>query len=413
MRLLDITYKDILQIVRDWKSALFLIIMPILFTVFFGLVFNPVFAADQQKKDPRLPVGMVNNDADGLISGSLEGLLNQSDVIRPVLLGSNEANQAGQKVSKGEYAAFVIIPVGYSESILTNHPLGLEVTADQTTTSGRTAVTSLETVTSRLFGAVESANLSVEAYQQAVGFTDATSRSAYFEDAYQKAVSAWNDPPLAVKIEQATKANTAADQGFSINGFTQSSAGMIVQFAIFGLISSAMILVLERKTRCLQRMLTTPVKRVEIIGGHVLAMFLVVLAQEIILVLLGQFAFGVNYLRQPLAILLMAVVVALWAASLGLLIGAIAKKEEQVIVLCLIAMFLFSALGGAWFPLDVAGKAFAAIGHVMPAAWAMDGFQNIIMRGLSFASVVIPAGILMIYTVVFFGLALWRFRFEQ
>jgi ABC-2 type transport system permease protein len=142
-------------------------------------------------------------------------------------------------------------------------------------------------------------------------------------------------------------------------------------------------------------------------------MFLVVLAQEIILVLLGQFAFGVNYLRQPLAILLMAVVVALWAASLGLLIGAIAKKEEQVIVLCLIAMFLFSALGGAWFPLDVAGKAFAAIGHVMPAAWAMDGFQNIIMRGLSFASVVIPAGILMIYTVVFFGLALWRFRFEQ
>ena len=33
---------------------------------------------------------------------------------------------------------------------------------------------------------------------------------------------------------------------------------------------------------------------------------------------------------------------AFWAACLGLLIGALAGKEDQVIVLCLVAMFLFS-----------------------------------------------------------------------
>ncbi|HEY3345436.1 MAG TPA: ABC transporter permease, partial [Anaerolineaceae bacterium] len=129
-------------------------------------------------------------------------------------------------------------------------------------------------------------------------------------------------------------------------------------------------------------------------------------------VILGQFVFKVNYLREPGAILLLMVALAVWAASLGLLIGAIAKKEDQVVVMCLVVMFIFSALGGAWFPLDVAGKAFSFVGHLLPSAWAMDGFQNIVLRGLGFNSVLLPVGLLLVYTLAFFGLALWRFKFE-
>jgi ABC-2 type transport system permease protein len=75
-------------------------------------------------------------------------------------------------------------------------------------------------------------------------------------------------------------------------------------------------------------------------------------------------------------------------------------------------MFVFSALGGAWFPLEVAGKAFSAIGHAMPTAWAMDGFQNVVVRGLGLRSVVLPACVLLAYALAFFGLAVWCFRFE-
>jgi len=99
-------------------------------------------------------------------------------------------------------------------------------------------------------------------------------------------------------------------------------------------------------------------------------------------------------------------------ACLGLFIGAISRREEQVIMWALVAMFVFSGLGGAWFPLEFAGKTFAAIGHLTPTAWAMDGFQNIILRGLGFGSVLAPAGVLTLYAALFFGLALWRFRFE-
>ena len=75
MRIVDLAYKDILQVLRDWKSALFLLVMPILFTVFFGLIFGPVISSDQKAmKDPRLPVGWINQDPGGLLSGSLETL---------------------------------------------------------------------------------------------------------------------------------------------------------------------------------------------------------------------------------------------------------------------------------------------------------------------------------------------------
>lgn len=48
----------------------------------------------------------------------------------------------------------------------------------------------------------------------------------------------------------------------------------------------------------------------------------------------------------------------------------------------------------------------------MPTAWAMDGFQDIVVRRLGLSSVLLPAGLLLVYTAAFFGPALWRFRFE-
>jgi ABC-2 type transport system permease protein len=108
--------------------------------------------------------------------------------------------------------------------------------------------------------------------------------------------------------------------------------------------------------------------------------------------------------------LLVSIALGLWVASMGLLIGVVAKAEQQVILFSMIAMFLFSALGGTWFPLETAGGAFAAIGKAMPSAWAMNGYQNILIRGLGLESVWMAVGMLSAYALVFFVLAVWRFR---
>ena len=152
--------------------------------------------------------------------------------------------------------------------------------------------------------------------------------------------------------------------------------------------------------------------RAQIIAGKLLAMFVMVFLQQALLVTVGQLAFGVDYMREALAVLMMMMSVALWCAALGLFVGAISKGEEQVIMWSLVAMFVFSAMGGAWFPLDITSETFSTIGHLLPSAWAMDGFQNIIVRNLGFASVVQPTLVLSAYALLFFALAVWRFKFE-
>lgn len=53
-RIFDLTAKDILQNLRDRQSFLFLLIMPIAFTLLFGFAFGGFSAG---KEDPRLVVG--------------------------------------------------------------------------------------------------------------------------------------------------------------------------------------------------------------------------------------------------------------------------------------------------------------------------------------------------------------------
>ena len=69
-------------------------------------------------------------------------------------------------------------------------------------------------------------------------------------------------------------------------------------------------------------------------------------------------------------------------------------------------------MGGAWVPLEFTSETFQTIGHLMPTAWAMDGFENIVIRGLGLESVLLPAAIMLAYAVVLFALAVWRFSFE-
>ena len=187
---------------------------------------------------------------------------------------------------------------------------------------------------------------------------------------------------------------------------------MMIQFAIVGLIGAAEMLMIERKTRALKRLFTTPTRRFEILAGHLLAMFVVVFLQLAILVLFGNLVLGLNYFHAPAATLLLTAMLALWAATLGLLIGVIAKSSEQVTIFALIPMFVFSALGGAWMPLEYTSRTFSTIGHLTPTAWAIDGFKNLIIRGQGLESVLTPAAVLLGWSALFLILAIWRFRPE-
>lgn len=390
-RILDITIKDLRQIMRNRMTFLFLLIMPIAFTLIFGVAFG----GPAKTTDARLPVGYLNLDG-GALSADLKSMLVTSTVLRlDETPGRNEADLKAL-VGSGKLAAALVIPAGYSQSLRDGSPLKLGLYADQSQSSTATVESELLVVSNRLASAVRTANI----------IAKINNNTAAFDPALTAALTAWQNPPIRVSI---TSGISSKPQDRNVMSMANSSPGMMIQFAIASLITAATVIVNERKTRSLQRLLTTATSRFQILFGHYLAIFTMIFIQFLILILFGQLL-HVDYLRLPLATLLVAKATALCIAAMGLLIGVMAKSEEQAVIFSLIPMFILSGLGGAWVPLEFTGTTFQAIGHVSPVAWAMDGFKNIVGRGLGFNSVLLPAAALLGYALLFFGLALWRFR---
>jgi ABC-2 type transport system permease protein len=404
MRIFDLAIKDLKQILRDRRAFLFLLLMPITFTFFFGWVFGYIGTSDD---DHRLPVGWISLDETNILGDELLSLLEVSDAIRPEVLQGEDAENAVSRVQENEIAAAIFFPAGFSIGSEDEEPVKITLIVDQFTPAGQTATNAVQAALARLLGSIQIAEISTDTYQELEDFNQEEEREQYFESAFEMAIQAWEQPPLGLQIVHQSTDEVETE----FNPYFQASPGMLIQFTVFGLINSATLLVIERKTRTLQRMMTTPISRSETIAGHLLAMFIVVLIQQMILIILGQFL-GLEYFRQPLALLLLVVSFALFASSYGLLIGVLAKSEEQVMMIGMLSMFLLTALAGAWFPLEMSGEAFATIGRLTPTAWAMEGFQNLILRGQGLESVLLNIGIIIVYAVLCFVLAVWRFRYE-
>jgi ABC-2 type transport system permease protein len=391
-RIFAIAAKDLKQILVDRRSAIFLVLMPIVFTAFLGMAFRW-----PSHEDRRPVVGVCDLDSTEL-SGLVIQQLETGGLVRVEELARADTGRVGDLIRQARYDLVLVVPAGYEQGAAVG-PLP-EAACDRSEPQAQVALQAVQTVTSRLAISDRVGQLVAEAVG---GSTNATAFAV-------EAGAGWQEPALSIRRE--TLGRAPAKRREVANGFEQSSPGTLVQFAIFGVMTAALLLVLERRSRTLGRMLSAPVTRSQVIAGHVLAMFVVTFLQGLLLVVLGQFAFKVDYMRSPAAVLVVLAALSLWVASLGLFIGVIAKTQEQVSMLSMVAMFFFAAAGGAWFPLEITGRVFSSIGHLLPSAWAMDGFQNIVLRGLGFGSVLVPALIVVAYAGLFFAVAVWRFRAE-
>jgi ABC-2 type transport system permease protein len=394
MKILDLVLKDLRQILHDKNSALFLVAMPIVFTFFMGYAYR---SGESSAADERIPLAWVEKEPVSELSSMLFNQLQDGNTFEITRM---ELDAAQNNLQRGKVDGILVIPADFDQKVQENKDPQLTLIADTTTTTGQSVYQLLRTHVSQLMSSFEIGRLSAENLDDPNEFLPTVNL------AWKKWAS--HNLDTLVRLEQAS--GQQEESWFGDNPYNQASPGIIVQFAIIGLVTSGQILMQERKTRTLQRLMTTSMHPWQIIAGHMLAMFTIVFLQTALMIIFGQFVLKVNYLRVPLGTFLIAISLGLWVASMGLLIGILAKSDNQVVLYSMLAMFVFSALGGTWFPLEGAGETFATIARLLPSSWAMIGLQNILIRGLDMASLWQPTAILLAYALVFFLLAIWRFR---
>lgn len=402
MRIFDLIINDLKMVVREKQSFLFLLIMPIGFTLMFGFAFGG-FSSDES--DPRLPLAFLDLDQ-GEFSIHLRSLLQGSELVRLEVVGNTDQAKLSADVADNDYAGALIVPAGYGAAMSESQDLAVTLIADGSTNAGMAIQREVHAAAMRLASARDAAEISAELYGKESGVAGT---GAFYDASLAEAIGAWQDPPIMVEVR---KSGAIAVEEENENAFTHSSPGMMGQFALAGVMGAATILVLERRSGVLRRLLTTNMTRGQVLFGHYLAMFVMTFIQLLILILFGQILLRLDYFGQPAATLLLAVLTAMFVASLGLLIASLSKSEEQTIVFSIIPMFVLSGIGGAWVPLEVTPPAFQQIARFTPLAWVIDGYKDILIRGQGLEAVAPSLLVLGAYAVVLFALAVWRFRIE-
>jgi ABC-2 type transport system permease protein len=403
-RIAALAWKDTRQVLRERRSVLALVVMPILFTAFMGFAYRPSLPG----ADAPLRVGVVRQD-EGPLALRLEDVLRDDPGI--TLVRAPDAPAASTWVTEGRLAAALVIPGDLQVRLAAHEPPGLVLLADPSSAPGQRARAAALRAVLRLAAASEAAHQALRALgaENAPAASEGRAASRAAPGWLEVAARAFDDgsalaPSLAIERPPVAAAPAPA--------LVQAAPGMVVMFTLLGLIRSALVLVQERRQGTLARLLTTATSRATLLAGHLLGVFSVVFAQGLILVVAGQLAFGLDYLHAPLATGTLLAALSLWVAALAIFVGATARSPEQVVLFGFIATILFCALGGAWFPLESTGGAFAAVGARTPAAWAMKGLRAIIGGEASHAPVWTASLVLAGYAVAFFVPAALKSRAE-
>ncbi|MBK5107864.1 MAG: ABC transporter permease, partial [Anaerolineales bacterium] len=190
MRIIDLTFKDILQVVRDKRSLLFLVAMPVAFTLFMGFAYRS--GENGEPQDPRMSLAWVEDAPGGALSQMLYTRLEESDTLKPVYM---EKDAAHESLERGEVDGVLVIPSEFGEQAQAGEVPQVTLIADTTSTKGQSLYQLLRVPISQLMSAVEIGQVSAEILGSSAEFTPA------LELAWKK----WdvNNARILVRMEQA------------------------------------------------------------------------------------------------------------------------------------------------------------------------------------------------------------------
>lgn len=167
-------------------------------------------------------------------------------------------------------------------------------------------------------------------------------------------------------------------------GESHAFASMAVMMLLFNLVASAGTLLDERAEGTLDRLRLTPSAGGSILLGKVLVTMIMAVVQLTTLFLFGAFAFGVPVGDYLVEVAVISLTWAFTASALGLLFATACSTRKQLEGLSTLVILGMSAVGGAWFPREIAPAWFQTAGLVTPVAWAMDAYEGVLWYGKSF-----------------------------
>ncbi len=182
--------------------------------------------------------------------------------------------------------------------------------------------------------------------------------------------------------------------GNFFDAFTPALVGFVVFFLVF--ILTGISFLRERVGGTLERLLATPVRRLEIVVGYSVGFGIFALIQValVMLFVLGtihidaigplpevNFGLGVASAGSPLLAFVITLLLAICAVNLGIFLSTFARTEFQILQFIPLVIVPQGLLSGIFWPTDSLPGILQPIAWVMPMTYGIDGLREILVKG--------------------------------
>lgn len=160
--------------------------------------------------------------------------------------------------------------------------------------------------------------------------------------------------------------------------------GFFVFFFVF--LISGIALLRERTTGTLDRLLATPIRRHNIVFGYLLGYGLFAMIQTVIVVYYAVKVLDITLVGSIWNVILINLLLALAALSLGILLSAFANSEFQMmqfIPIAIVPQVFFAGI----LPVDGMAGWLQAIAKIMPMYYGGDALKAVMYQGLGFQDI--------------------------
>ncbi|WP_019166812.1 ABC transporter permease [Staphylococcus delphini] len=173
--------------------------------------------------------------------------------------------------------------------------------------------------------------------------------------------------------------------------------GFFVFFFTF--LISGIALLRERTTGTLERLLASPIKRSQIILGYILGYGTFSFIQTLLIVCFSVFVLKIGVNGSIGYVILITLIIALVALTLGILLSTFAASEFQMIQfipIVIVPQVLFAGI----IPVESMNDILQGFAHIMPLYYAGQALQNVMIRGFGFEAIALPLAILLALFIV-------------
>lgn len=403
--------KEVLLLKRDLGGLVILFVMPLVLIITITLIQDSTF---KTVSDSKIPILVVNND-NGEVSKVILKNLEESNSFE-VISKPNE-NEAKKLVFKGKYQLAIVIPAKLSTD--------LQLKVNQ----------NVNKIVSE-FGMTDSTDVAldqkIEAKEVKIYFDPAaqsTFRNAV-KSSIDKMISQIETKSIYSAFQEQLGEDETAFQQESFITFkeitpkkgdkeiipnsTQHNVPAWTLFAIFFIVIPLSINVVKEKNQgTMIRLRTNPVSYFTVIAGKTITFLVICMVQFYLMVAVGVYLFPQINLPalQVEGILGLMSIVALFAGfaaiGFGILLGTIAKTQEQSAPFGATSVVILAAVGGVWVPVFAMPKIMQVIAGISPMNWGLNAFYDVILRNATFLDIVPEISYLFLFFIAMISISLF------